>query len=218
MKLSDVIVIPIYWAALLITRLVAILLGFIIVPLALCFVELPNKYALRHTLTDLPAWAKPWGNIRDGIMGDSRMWYWSLGYPKWIDKLPENWQSFMRCFVWLAIRNPTNTFTRYTRGVGCPVDRCSISYVGDYLVADDVGKEGFQFVKATGPTFTYWGLYHNIKLPDFLTKFSFFKGRAIIARMGHKVEPRHASADWSKEPTKAWKGWTFRPYMLQRVH
>ena len=210
---KDILGATVSWTFNAVIRVVAIVLGYVMVPLGLMFTKLPDTDATEHELIRLPIWCHPWDNIRDGAMGDKRLWYWLTGYPKVIDKLPRKWQPFCKSFHWLAIRNSANTLSRYYPGIGCPVDKCKIEYTGQYLVKDEFGKEGFQFVRAKGPYFTYYGLYHNIPLPQ----KGWFKGRALIGRMGHKVEPRHMNTDWSQEePTKAYKGWTFRPYLPQR--
>lgn len=202
------------WSVTLVVRVIAILAGLIMVPLGLAFTKLPDPDATEWQYIGLPKWCDPWDNVRDGAMGDKRMWWWLKGYPTWVDSLPRKMQSFVKAFWWLAIRNSANKLARYYAGFGCPIDKCEIDYIGDYRVSDDIGGEGFQFVKASGPIFNYYSIYHHIALPQ----KGFFKGKALIARMGHKVEPRHADKDWSlEEPTKRFKNWTFRPYLLQRV-
>ncbi|NIU01453.1 MAG: hypothetical protein GWN01_11215 [Nitrosopumilaceae archaeon] len=212
-KLSDIVGAALSWTATATIRLVATVLGLVMVPIALLFVKLPEPDATEHVLVRLPKLFDPWDNVRDGAMGDKRMWWWLKGYPKWVDKLPRKCQAFAKSFWWLAIRNSANKMSRYYRGIGCPAHLCDIEYVGTYRVDDEeYGPFGYQFVRAKGPTFTYWSFYHHIKLPQ----KGFFKGKGLICRIGHKVEPRHSDYDWSSvEETKAWKGWTFRPYLLQ---
>ena len=196
------------WTVTLIVRVIAILIGFIMVPLGLVFTKLPAPDETKWKYIGLPKWCDPWDNVRDGAMGDKRMWWWNEGYPNWMNKLSPKTHSFMKAFWWLAIRNSANKLARYYPAFGCPIDKCEIEYIGDFYVSDDIGEEGFQFVKAKGPIFNYYSLYHHIALPQ----KGFFKGKALIARMGHKVEPRHALKDWSKEePTKRFKNWTLRP-------
>lgn len=210
----DYVVAPLIWVVLGLVKLTAALLGLVMVPLGLIFTALPDWDVEEHTVIRLPFWCHPWDNVRDGAMGDKRMWYWNIGYPRVFNRLEDKAFVFMKCYYWLAIRNPANRISRYYRGMGCPVDRCNISWIGQKVVKDKVGYEGLQFVKASGAVFNYYGFYHVVPCPQ----IGWFKGRYFVCRIGHKIEPKHATADWTGvEENKRWKGFTFRPYLPQRV-
>lgn len=74
----------ILYAILFILRLLAVLIGLAVIPLA---------YTMRKG-QDFPKWAWIWDNEEDGIYG-----------PKWFNKGIHNFKS---CFLWSAIRNPAN--------------------------------------------------------------------------------------------------------------
>lgn len=195
-------------------------------------------------LITLPRWASPWDNPRDGAKGDMRGWYWLEGYPKFLLWLPIHWRPFWKMWWWLVVRNPANKLSRFYRGVGCNVAECKVKLLaGHDFVRDKVGHAGWQFVFADGPKFHYWGFYQVIEIGWKIRAFvalllaavmvfnclpwwadsllaiylyQCFKTDIIVARLGHKIEPRHDGADWSADPQKAWKGVTFRPWMPQR--
>lgn len=182
-----------FWLVILAARIIMILLGFLVVPVALYGIKIPDNPA-EWRLIRLPAWALPWDNIKDGVLGDKRFHYWKEGdqFPALIEDSP-----YLKALYWLAVRNPANYFSRFLRGIGCPVDQCTVILLaGVELVRPSVGAYGWQFVKADGPVFNYWGFYWAT--PHW------------TVRLGHKIEPRHNGKDFSADPLKAWKGVTFK--------
>ena len=147
LNIKDVGYTALSWTGTLVVRVAAILVGFVMVPLGLAFTKLPEPDVTEWQHISLPWWCDPWDNVRDGAMGDKRMWWWNVGYKPWFDKLPPKANSFIKAFWWLAVRNSVNKMARYYPGFGCPIDKCEIEYIGDYLVGDDLGQEGFQYVK-----------------------------------------------------------------------
>lgn len=193
-----------HWTLLLALRIPMILLGFVAVAIALHWRTIDYASAEpfgRWTLVSLPRWAWPWDNLRDGAMGDKRLNYWDTEAPRF---LKEN--AWWKMWWWLCIRNPVNNFSRFTRGIACKVDQCHVSLLaGRLFVSDTSGDAGWQFVVANGPIYNYYGFYWVSP------RFTLFgKRRVASIRLGHKVEPRHNSTDFSQDPQKAWKGITFR--------
>ncbi len=190
------------WVPLLFVRLLAILIGFIWIPLCLVGLKLPRDVS-EWELIRLPWYGHPWDNPRDGALGDRRLDYWSNGkqYPKFFDSLPLH--QYIKAYYWLAIRNPANNLSRYYRGFGCKVDDCDIELLaGQEFVSDTKEVHGYQFVKATGPVFSYWGFYLFKPISE---------GKYLMIRVGHKIEPRYADDVFEGDrSSKAWKGFTFR--------
>lgn len=192
----------IYWPLIFFLRLVFIFSGLFVVWMALPFRYTDESGTRDHAwdgwrLVRLPWWAWPWDNLRDGARGDTAGRYWLRDAPKWLTG--RNWKMWW----WLAIRNPANNFSRFTRGLGCNVAEATVYLLaGQQYVADDPGSEGWQFVMADGPIFNYWGFYY-------VSRWQVF-GKSLVIRLGHKIEPRHNTADWRDDPDKAWKGVTFR--------
>lgn len=89
------------------------ILGLLVVALALPFkkedvsTEKPFTQYPQHgswLLCRLPAWAKPWDNPRDGMYGDKRGW--------WANERDGDFKSFLSCWLWAAVRNPANYYSR----------------------------------------------------------------------------------------------------------
>lgn len=195
------------WILLLLARILVIALGLLVVPVALPFrsVATSTRTLKPHhwpswKLVRLPKWAWPWDNLRDGCFGDIRGDYWIDLYPGFVNKLPENCVPFVKMFWWLAIRNPANNFSRYLRPIGVDARTLDMELLaGDWLVEKDAGFR-HQFVRGKGKTFTYYGFYSLIP----------FRNGHINIRLGHKLAPKDATKDFSKDPEKAMKGFTFR--------
>lgn len=74
-------------------QLVVAIIGLFVVPIAYIFKSESN----------LPNWAWPWGNDKDGLYTDNPSYR-----PSWIKP-----QSFLDAYYWLAIRNPARNFSEY---------------------------------------------------------------------------------------------------------
>jgi len=102
------------------------LLGLPVVAIALPFrISDPNsvvpftQYPGSWMFVRLPAWAQPWDNPVDGLLGDRRGWwndYCVTNYGKACDAFYSMWQ-------WAAIRNSANYWSRIT--VGLDASRCT---------------------------------------------------------------------------------------------
>ena len=189
------------WALFLPLRVVLILLGWLVVPLALPFLTLegppvaftqaPGFWSLRR----LPAWAWLWSNDRDGALGDKRGWWhlntpFGLGAYHWFSQL---W--------WLAIRNPANNM-RFCPWFSCPLAECDYRYWGDESVKDRPGQGGRRLLLATHKTTgrRYYGFYGV---------WQWSATRALVVQLGFKPEPSDWAEDYSADPSAQWKGLTF---------
>lgn len=117
------------------------LLGLIIVPFVLPFTRIESKskpftqYEGTWWLERLPRFALPWDNPVDGCLGDTRGW--------WDNYCKEHYNtschSFYSKYQWIAIRNPSNYFSRIT--IGVDESRCKVELVKQWKYS--------KFVKAT---------------------------------------------------------------------
>jgi hypothetical protein len=182
-------------------RVVLIVAGFAVVPIALPFRKVDasttkpfTENAGNWTLVTLPRWAWLWSNDRDGAMGDERGW-WHVNGPFGLPS--DHWFSML---VWLALRNPANN-ARFTKFMGCPVLDCVYDYWGDKVVKDKVGNAGRRFLVATHKVTDrrYYGFYWvKIWNPQ----------RALVVQIGFKGEPSDWQEDYSGDESRQWKGLT----------
>ena len=184
---------------LIVLRVVLILAGFIVVPIAMPFRTIDADTAKPFTehdgvwmLVTLPRWAWLWSNDRDGAMGDERGWWhanapFGLGAGHWFSQL-----------VWLAFRNPANN-ARFTRVMGCPVTETTYAFVGDEVVKDKPGMGGMRFLVATHKETgrRYFGFYGVKPYND---------ERALVVQIGFKGEPSDWVVDYTDDETRQWKG------------
>lgn len=165
------------WLFLFLIRLVLIVLGFIVVPVALLFPQAGTSVSDGRPIMVLPGWAWVWSNDFDGALGDKRGW-WDANAPFGLGA-----HHFLSKFVWLAFRNPVNNLRR-TDWFSCPVSSCFIDYAGSSVVEDKPGMGGWQFVTAeherTEKTWHgfYWVHEWNAE-------------RAFVIRLGFKIKPDH---------------------------
>lgn len=215
-------------AALLPLRVLFILAGLVVVPLALPFRTMHADTAVRFSqasgtwyLVTLPRWAWPWSNDRDGALGDRRGW-WHTNAPFGLGAY--HWFSML---VWLAIRNPANNL-RFTRLFGVPVTRSACTWWGSTEVEDDPGKGGCRFLLATVGLLPFYGLYwvreyappawlvsaamalelrFRVRLQGLVDEL--LEPRALVVQIGFKGEPSDWLEDYSGDPSREWKGFTF---------
>lgn len=124
------------------------LIGLPVVALALPFrVEHPEtskpftQYPALGTwrLVTLPTWVKWFSNEFDGALGDKRGWWANYC----LKTYGQPHTTFYCMWRWLAVRNPTNWWSRVVTGID--VSRCAIVKVaGDDYVTDEPGI-GFQW-------------------------------------------------------------------------
>lgn len=192
------------WPLWFILRMIGILTGFVIVPIALLFrterpVSNPDKQAYpSRKEVHLPRWAWIWDNDAEGMMS-------------WMDEWPEMcWNgkpySFISMWQWAAWRNPANNM-RFIRGIAVYLpDVKEHAFWGKESVNDKdyVNGKGWNFIYCKGKYFPYYGFN--------------WVGDKYYAQLGHKIEPKHFTADYTKGlmARKLWKGMTFRPIQKRR--
>lgn len=173
----------IFWPLLFAVRVLMILLGFFIVPIAMIWrKEVKSDRVPTWTswsLVRLPTWAWPWGNIRDGSKGDVRGKYWFEQAPQWM------W-GWLKEYNWLAWRNPCNNFSRWT-----PILSVDINGIETKCLSQSIKH---QFLSAGFPYY-HW-------------RWNFWKDCWL--KCGHKLDLKYNGKDWSSDLQKATRGFTFR--------
>lgn len=179
------------WLFLIALRLVLIVAGLVVVPIALLFETSGTSVSDKRPIIVLPKWAWLWSNDFDGATGDKRGW-WDKHAPFGLGAY-----NFFSKFIWLAVRNPVNNLRR-TDWFSCPVAQCYIDFEGELIVEDRPGMGGWQFVTAEHMRTekTWHGFY-------WVHEWS--RERALVVRLGFKIKPEHE--DMHREPPK---GFTVR--------
>lgn len=219
------------WLLLFPVRVVLILVGLVVVPLAMPllvtegppvpFTQAPGNWQFKR----LPAWAWLWSNDRDGAAGDKRGW-WHLNAPFGLGAYHP-----LSMFVWLALRNPANNM-RFTRWLGCPVTECDYRYWGDENVEDRPGDGGCRLLLATHKTSgrSYYGLYwvkewtlSSVpglawavqRLPKVAALVA--APRAVVVQLGFKGEPKDWAEDYTGDLSRQWAGMTYEVNPFKRI-
>ena len=127
-------------------------------------------------LVSLPKWALLWDNIYDGALGDKRGW--------WANECKGEHTSRYNMWRWMALRNPTNYWSRIVTGVD--LSRCVITKVaGDDEIIEEPAHRHWQLLKATrddGKIFPR--LFISWALP-------FRQDRAVMIDIGWKIKLAH---------------------------
>ena len=195
---KDITLALIQWFALLSLRIPVIILGLGVVPLGLLFAK--EHHTIREKpwgdwrLIHMPKLFWLWDNKRDGCMGDSRGDYWLYGCPKFIKN-----NSYLKALWWLVNRNPANNWSRRMKPNSVDVRDLNITLLGGMKNVYKTSYPLWQFVKGSGKI-NYYGFYALI---PFLNGY-------INIRLGHKISYKHRIKDFSSDPQKAIKGFTFR--------
>lgn len=211
MKKSHILLAAISWVGFFAIKILLMLLGFVVVPIALQWrktepVKTKDKqiYPSRRHVS-LPKWAWVWDNEAEGAMS------WMPSWPElcW-DKNPE---SLLSMWQWLAVRNPSNNL-KYVLGLAVnmlQIKEITLLYGVATQVSAKYNLQGIQFFTAKGKYFRYFNFH--------------YAGKYIWIRFGHKIEPRHwvkklkvgepvkvSEIDLKEQEThrKIWKGMTFR--------
>lgn len=183
-------------------------LGLVLQPVAILLAKEDRRQQAPFTqypehgvwyLRTAPKWLFPFGNERDGFLGDKRGW--------WANERDGKEESFLSQYLWSAIRNPCNNM-RFMPISSCNVKESKIKLLaGQEFVKDKKGNEGWQFVRAIDKNnIPYYGFYYvkaSKKNPT----------HGIVIRIGFKIEPRHQK-EYSDAPDEKYgahfKGMTFR--------
>jgi hypothetical protein len=173
------------WALLVLLRVVLIVVGFIVVPIALLYRKHIPGTVLHITrggkqyiweLVQLPKWAWLWDNESDGSLGDKGA--------SWAQKTKGKHYSFYNQLWWLTVRNPCNNFSR--KILSFNVNFQEVKWLGKYRV-DDIYRlnNGTNFSWFWRFPMLYSGLYSVIP----------YGKRCIRIRLGYKIRPEHSFTD-----------------------
>lgn len=109
----------------------------------------------------LPKWAEwCWGNKDHGNDGGSF----------WI-KRSQNWPNWLRCYWWLAVRNPTFNWSKYVIGVA--INNYPAATYGNTNVDEDDGITGWYFSVGEMWEFRFVGFPYKLFGRDFCVKLRF---------------------------------------------
>lgn len=117
--------------------------------------------------THLPGWAILWDNPVDGLVGDRRGAFADWCRRHWIGV-----NSVLAMYIWTAIRNPANYWSRVVTGVEVTFARVETVKQGS----------GWYLLRATEPG----GL--EVLLFKASIPYPFFRKRGVYARFGWKIE------------------------------
>ncbi|TFW71413.1 hypothetical protein C3Y98_04725 [Methylotenera oryzisoli] len=134
----------------LVLDLPLMLLGLLVIAIALPFRK--NNH--------LPAWAEwCWGNRDHGNDGES---FWA--------KRTIGWPYFIRCWWWLAVRNPTFNWSKYV--LGLKVTQLAVS-IGNTTVDEDEGATGWHYSIGDAFEFRFIGWPYTVFGKHFCVKLRF---------------------------------------------
>lgn len=143
----------------------------------------------------LPRWARWWDNPYDGLLGDKR--------GEWAKIRSGKHETFTSMYIWSALRNPANYFSRKVTGVD--VSDCVICAIGgNSIEPDTTGASGKSWshlvaVNSQGKTYSrFYGFYPITKKYG----FSF--------NIGWKIKLEHNYTSPSAREQDRYKGNTFR--------
>lgn len=222
---KDIIYTIISWIIGAIIKLVAFILGLVIVPFGLLFLKDVDE-STRRSYSDKRQ--KPgewvhiglkgklfwlWENDRDGYAGDMRGW-WNTNA-----RFDGGAYAFWNLFWWGAVRNPSNNL-RFVPGLTCDVSQSTVEMLaGTNPYTDDkLAQTGWCFLRAKGKYFNYYEFRYTGK-PNKNNK------APLYIRMGHKIKITHNDIDWSlpqyqkgaEDYTKRFKGFTIRLRFFQEL-
>lgn len=188
----------IQWCWLIAANIVLDLIGILLMPFLLPFLKRAYSLSDLRPIYTVKGFFRIFGNDFDGSLGDRRKW-WDENcdqdsYFGLIPLLRKVFPSLPRLrayhclaqYWWMAWRNPVNNMRLYSAWQA-PIAGSKITYKGQYLVEDKVGKTGWQFVTTeSSKGKKYYGLY--IVKP-------ITKTHAFVIRLGFKVKPEHQGSD-----------------------
>ena len=158
------------------------ILGLVVVLVALPFRTAPvtpaqftNYPSLGSwALVRLPKWALWWDNCFDGMWGDKRGW--------WANRCGGKHDSIKNMWLWAAVRNPSNYFSRVVCGVD--VSCCVITKVaGRNHVSEAPGQREWQILKAVRAD--------GVVFPRLFASIAITRDHAFMIDIGWKVKLSH---------------------------
>lgn len=138
-----------------------------------------------------------WGNPFDGLLGDKRGWW-----DNECRKKERTCRNYFSMWLWAAVRNPVNYFSRCVAGVD--VSRCVITKLaGKDVVEADTGLPGWQYLLATRDDGKQ---YHR-----FFTEipYPFSKRHMLMIDIGWKIKLSHNGTTPDARPQDRFKGDVF---------
>lgn len=170
---------------LFLAKIPLILLGVFVVPCMIPFRKADPLTLVPYTqhpelgdweFVNFPGW---WGNPCDGLSGDKRG-----DYAQWCVDHGIKPGGFLAMFIWAAIRNPGNYWSRCVAGVD--VSQCWIvKRAGDDVVIEEPGQGGWQYLRA---------IRSDGKIFDRLLvvfPWWFDKTHAVLIDIGWKIKLSH---------------------------
>jgi hypothetical protein len=146
----------------------------------------------------LPRWALWWDNPYDGLTGDKRGWWANE-----CRKAGRTEHAFISMYIWSALRNPANYFSR--KITGCDVSDCVVYMrAGNAAIIDDTGRSGksWQWLEAVdGKGRAYPSLYGVIP---------YGKSKMVYFRIGWKINLSHNGTPKDAREQDRFKGNTLR--------
>lgn len=180
-----------------------ILIGFVVVAVLIPFRktdETTRKPFISYpelgtwVFSNIPGW---FGNLSDGVLGDKRGWF-----ANWCVERGIKYPSFAAMWIWAAVRNPINRFSRVV--IGCDVSRCRIVKVwGDDVVEEVAGQRGWQYLLATRDDGKEYGCL-RIVLP-----WCFKPTNGCVVYVGWKIKLSHNGTPPDAPEKDRLKGDTF---------
>lgn len=140
-------------------------------------------------LVRLPWWLRPWDNESDGLYGDKR------GY--WSNVRDGQHASFLSMWLWAAVRNPANYFSRNTIAIDV-TKRGVVKLWGDDDVIEEPGHRNAQFLRSGN----FYRLFVSWALPGRPDK-------AFMIDIGWKMKLEHNSLPADAPEKERLRGFTF---------
>jgi hypothetical protein len=151
-------------------------------------------------LVRLPKWLLPWDNMFDGMLGDKRGW--------WDNRCREKGrtcQSFLSMWLWTAIRNPTNYWSRVVTGVD--VSKINIRTVKSNCTfpSENPGKREWVYLMAEDED----GDPLSVRRFFMSWAYPFDENHGIMIDIGWKIKPDHNNVSIDAPESQKIKGSVF---------
>lgn len=145
----------------------------------------------------LPKWALWWDNPYDGLTGDKRGWWANE-----CNKSGRSSNSFVSIYLWNALRNPANYFSRKITGID--VSKCNIIKIAGDDEVDDTGLSGksWQYLIAVDNNDREYIRLYGV-IPWSSTRMFYFN-------IGWKIKLSHMLVNPNDREQDKFKGNTFR--------
>ena len=157
------------------------------------FTQFPGVWARVR----LPFLLRPWDNPFDGLWGDKRG-----DWARWCQGVGLDYRSRAAMYLWAAIRNPANYFSRYALGVDVGLGRVQ-KLAGVDTVTEEPGARGWQFLLFS-PSEGF--LRYRFLL---VWAWPFVPSRALLVDLGWKVKLSHNDVTLDAPENDRRKGFVF---------